>query len=78
MTLRAASGGRNEPSFSVTVCLETSFPTSSHPPLRHVNIAKVVGVTQGYNGLNGMIVTMGKLKTTILKLFDPSLVNFIF
>ena len=32
---------------------------------RHVNVAQLVGETRGSNGLNGIVVKMGKPNTTL-------------
>lgn len=43
------------------------------PRIRHPNIASVVGVTKGYDGLNGFVVAMGKRLVSPNSFWSPIL-----
>lgn len=40
---------------------------------RHVNVAQLIGATEGWKGLNGIVVAMGKPDLTWLALFSNCL-----
>lgn len=42
-----------------------------------MNLAQLVGATEGYSGLNGIVVAMGKVNCVLeaVNLYDPSFWN---